>query len=58
MMDGALYISTFILRMKTQGLWNAPRGENLLDGGAPFYRLYTTKDDKFLAVYIFHFAYG
>lgn len=27
-----------------------PRGENLLDGGAPFYDTYLTKDGKYMAV--------
>ena len=32
------------------GLWSQPRGENLLDGGAPFYDTYQTKDGKYMAV--------
>ena len=32
------------------GLWNENRAANLLDGGAPFYDAYRTKDGKFLAV--------
>ena len=32
------------------GLWSKPRGENLLDSGAPFYDTYKTKDDKYMAV--------
>jgi alpha-methylacyl-CoA racemase len=30
--------------MKDVGAWNSKQGENLLDGGAPFYSLYKCKD--------------
>ncbi|KAI9822460.1 MAG: hypothetical protein M1827_000179 [Pycnora praestabilis] len=30
--------------------WNRPRGENLLDGGCPYYDTYETKDGEFMAV--------
>ena len=30
--------------------WTPARQRNLLDGGAPFYRCYRTKDDRFMAV--------
>lgn len=32
------------------GLWEQPRGQNLLDGGAPFYTTYKTADGEFMAV--------
>ncbi len=32
------------------GLWAPPRGENMLDGGAPFYDTYETSDGGFVAV--------
>lgn len=37
---------------KTQetGLWEQPRGQNMLDGGAPFYTTYRTADGGFMAV--------
>lgn len=31
-------------------LWDNPRGDNLLDGGAPFYDTYETKDGRHMAV--------
>lgn len=31
-------------------MWSETRGRNLLDGGAPFYKTYRTKDDKFMSV--------
>jgi alpha-methylacyl-CoA racemase len=36
--------------MRASGLWDAPRGENLFDGGAPFYRCYRTRDGRWVAV--------
>ncbi|KAJ3099088.1 hypothetical protein HDU97_003467 [Phlyctochytrium planicorne] len=50
MIDGSTYLSAFIIKMRQLGLWNAERGQNLLDSGAPFYETYKTKDGKFLAV--------
>lgn len=48
MVEGAAYLSTFL--WKTANLWEQPRGENLLDGGAPFYTTYQTADGEFMAV--------
>ena len=31
-------------------IWLGERGTNFLDGGAPFYDTYETKDGKFIAV--------
>ncbi|KAJ3131663.1 hypothetical protein HK101_004688 [Irineochytrium annulatum] len=50
MVDGASYLSTFIMKMRQRGVWNAPRGENMLDTGAHFYETYRTKDGKFMSV--------
>jgi alpha-methylacyl-CoA racemase len=36
--------------MFSQGSWSDERGVNVLDGGAPFYDVYETKDGKWLAV--------
>jgi alpha-methylacyl-CoA racemase len=36
--------------MLASGMWAAPRGGNLFDGGAPFYRCYRTSDDRWMAV--------
>jgi len=32
-------------------VWSQDRGKNLLDGGAPFYDTYKTKDGKYMAMY-------
>ncbi|MET0928337.1 MAG: CaiB/BaiF CoA-transferase family protein [Aeromicrobium sp.] len=50
MVDGAALLTTHLHAMKAQGQFAAPRGENLLDGGAPFYRTYATADGGFVAV--------
>jgi alpha-methylacyl-CoA racemase len=52
MVDGVQFLATFTRFCLEEGTqaWNKPRGENLLDGGAPFYDTYETKDGKFMAV--------
>ena len=46
----ALGLMPMIYGLFAQGEWTINRGDNLLDGGAPFYRCYETKDGKYLAV--------
>jgi alpha-methylacyl-CoA racemase len=36
--------------MRHAGLWTDERDSNLLDGGAPFYDVYETKDGKFVTI--------
>lgn len=48
--DGAAHLMAAIHQLSAMGLWNAPRGENLLDGGAPFYDTYRCADGKFVSV--------
>uniref|UniRef100_A0A8C4ULQ7 Alpha-methylacyl-CoA racemase n=1 Tax=Falco tinnunculus TaxID=100819 RepID=A0A8C4ULQ7_FALTI len=50
MVEGVAYLSSFLWKSQNLGLWNRPRGENLLDGGAPFYETYKTSDGKYMAV--------
>ena len=45
-----LSLMPMIYGLFAQGEWTINRGDNLLDGGAPFYRCYETKDGKYLAV--------
>ncbi|CAJ0758183.1 1935_t:CDS:2 [Entrophospora sp. SA101] len=51
MVDGVKYLATFSYLMKkgSSSLFNNMRGENLLDGGAHFYEVYQTKDNKYIA---------
>ncbi|XP_054439898.1 alpha-methylacyl-CoA racemase [Pteronotus mesoamericanus] len=50
MVEGTAYLSSFLWKTAGTGLWERPRGENLLDGGAPFYGTYRTADGEFMAV--------
>lgn len=49
MIDGASHLVTFVHKMRGFGAWK-DRGTNLLDGGAPFYDTYRTKDGRFVSV--------
>ena len=48
--DSTLYLSSSILSMKRAGFWNEPRGSNIIDNGAPYYRVYQCNDGRFLCV--------
>lgn len=48
--DGVSVLSTQIHALRQLGMWQDPRGVNLLDGGAPFYDSYECADGKHLAV--------
>lgn len=50
MVDGAGYLATFVRFSKKTETGNRGRGENLLDGGCPFYDAYETKDGGYMAV--------
>jgi alpha-methylacyl-CoA racemase len=50
MLDGSLSLMTMFFGMKAMGLWGDQRGENFLDGSAPFYRCYETSDGRFVAI--------
>jgi alpha-methylacyl-CoA racemase len=49
MVDGSAYLGTF-MRLAGKAMWDRPRGENLLDGGSPFYDVYECKDKGYMAV--------
>ncbi|XP_030093128.2 alpha-methylacyl-CoA racemase [Serinus canaria] len=50
MVEGVAYLGSFLWKSQSLGLWSQPRGENLLDSGAPFYETYRTSDGRFMAV--------
>ncbi|MEM8770847.1 MAG: CaiB/BaiF CoA-transferase family protein [Pseudomonadota bacterium] len=50
MTDGSALLSSLIWGLRNQSLWRDERGVNLLDTGAPFYDVYETKDEKFVAI--------
>lgn len=50
MTDGSALLMSLFQALGARGLWSETRGANLLDGGAPFYRCYTCRDGRFVAV--------
>lgn len=50
MVDGAAYVGSFVYQMLDSPIFTDKRGDGWLDGGAPFYDTYKTKDGKFMAV--------
>jgi alpha-methylacyl-CoA racemase len=50
MVDGAALLFASIFGWHAAGFWSDERGENLVDGGAPFYEVYETKDGKYVCV--------
>ncbi|WP_301126232.1 CaiB/BaiF CoA transferase family protein [Streptomyces cacaoi] len=48
--DGTSHLTAMIQGMLAAGGWQDRRGANLLDGGAPFYGTYATKDGGYMAV--------
>ncbi len=50
MTDGATSLMTMFFTMHKQGFWNLERENNMLDGGAHFYGVYETADEKFISL--------
>ncbi|PZH18835.1 carnitine dehydratase [Streptomyces sp. NTH33] len=50
MIDGASMLAHMLWSMYGGGAWNDRRGENFLDGGAPFYDTYECADGGYMAV--------
>lgn len=50
MVDGTSFLATFARQQLCTPNWNQPRGNNLLDGAAPFYEVYETLDRRYMAV--------
>lgn len=48
--DGTAHLLSSIYGAVAAGAWTDRRESNLLDGGAPFYRVYETADARFVAV--------
>jgi|HubBroStandDraft_1064217.scaffolds.fasta_scaffold01846_6 alpha-methylacyl-CoA racemase len=47
---GALALTPLFYGLVAGGRWGTARGDNLLDGGAPFYRCYECEDGRHVAV--------
>lgn len=50
MTEGAAYLAMACYGMTAIGFWKEGREENVLDGGAHFYRCYETSDGKFISI--------
>ncbi|KXS22432.1 alpha-methylacyl-CoA racemase [Gonapodya prolifera JEL478] len=52
MVDGAAYVASFVYNFTLGGSdwFKDDRGNNLLDGGAPYYTTYETKDGRYVSV--------
>jgi alpha-methylacyl-CoA racemase len=50
MVDGAASLASIFYGLQAAGHWGERRGDNLLDGGAPFYDSYETADGRFVSL--------
>jgi alpha-methylacyl-CoA racemase len=50
MVDGVASLSTLFHSLRQMDQWNLTRGDNLFDGGAPFYAVYETRDGRHVSV--------
>ncbi len=50
MLDGVTCLMSAFQAFRQQGAWTHSRADNIVDGGAPFYRTYETKDGRYVAV--------
>ena len=50
MVDGSASLMALSHSLMNAGFWHEERGVNLLDTGAPFYEVYETKDQHYVAV--------
>jgi len=50
MVDGAASLMTGVFGAIARGTWHNRRGSNILDGGAPWYSTYETRDGKYVSI--------
>lgn len=48
--EGTALLTAMTHAMRASGAWESPRGENLFDGGAPFYGVYQCADGGWLSL--------
>jgi alpha-methylacyl-CoA racemase len=48
--DGTASLMTMFHSFQQMGAWSLQRGNNIIDGGAPFYAVYETSDGKYVSV--------
>lgn len=50
MVDGSALLMTMMYELLGRGQWDEEREANMNDGGAPFYDVYETADDKYVSI--------
>jgi alpha-methylacyl-CoA racemase len=50
MVDGAAALLTMVVGFQRAGIWSSRRGDNLVDGGAPYYSVYETADGRYVSI--------
>jgi alpha-methylacyl-CoA racemase len=50
MVDGAASLMSAFFGLAAGGVWNSTRGDNVLDGGAPYYNVYETADGRYVSI--------
>ena len=50
MVEGAASLMAVFYGRAAAGLWTFERGENILDGGAPYYAVYQTRDGLYVSI--------
>lgn len=50
MVDGAAALLTMVVGFQRGGIWSSRRGDNIVDGGAPYYGAYETSDGRYVAI--------
>lgn len=50
MVDGAISLAGTFLARTSEGKWENSRASNQIDGGAPYYNVYETKDREYISI--------
>lgn len=50
MVDGAAALLTMVVGFQRGGIWSSQRGDNIVDGGAPYYAAYETSDGRYISI--------
>ena len=50
MTEGSAYLALACFGLASAGHWSEQREDNVIDGGAPFWRCYETSDGKFISI--------
>ena len=50
MVEGAASLASIFYGLTAAGVWRNTRGDNVLDGGAPYYNVYETADGRYISI--------